>query len=65
MLSSKGNHWCTRDYGSGSNPNPYHYSNTDGSYYYSNADVSRHDIDVDAVNCWRNRMIFANEMDDV
>ncbi|KAI1182302.1 hypothetical protein F5B17DRAFT_420994 [Nemania serpens] len=37
----KGNHYCARDYGSSaSNPNSYHYSNTDGSYYYSNPNGS-------------------------
>ncbi|CCF36991.1 hypothetical protein CH063_08422 [Colletotrichum higginsianum] len=36
-----GNHYCARDYGSSaSNPNSYHYSNTDGSYYYSNPNGS-------------------------
>ncbi|KAH8743774.1 hypothetical protein F5883DRAFT_655603 [Diaporthe sp. PMI_573] len=39
--NSQGNHYCTRDYGSGaSNPNSYHYSNSDGSYYYSNPNGS-------------------------
>ncbi|TFK49944.1 hypothetical protein OE88DRAFT_1681874, partial [Heliocybe sulcata] len=33
-----GNHYCSRDYGNGSNA--YHYSNTDGSYYYSNPNGS-------------------------
>jgi hypothetical protein len=38
----QGNHYCSRDYGSGaSNSNSYHYSNTNGSYYYSNPNVSR------------------------
>jgi hypothetical protein len=40
-MVQKGNHYCSRDYGSStSNPNSYHYSNTDGSYYYSNSNVS-------------------------
>ncbi|KAK1830344.1 hypothetical protein QBC39DRAFT_372943 [Podospora conica] len=39
--NSEGNHYCARDYGSSaSNPNTYHYSNTDGSYYYSNPNGS-------------------------
>ncbi|TRX91526.1 hypothetical protein FHL15_007531 [Xylaria flabelliformis] len=39
--NSQGNHYCARDYGSGaSNPNSYHYSNTNGSYYYSNPNGS-------------------------
>ncbi|KAJ1306285.1 hypothetical protein OPQ81_010988 [Rhizoctonia solani] len=39
--NSKGNHYCSRDYGSSApNQNSYHYSNTDGSYYYSNPDGS-------------------------
>ncbi|RAH62504.1 hypothetical protein BO85DRAFT_445914 [Aspergillus piperis CBS 112811] len=39
--NSQGNHWCSRDYGSGSsNSNSYHYSNSDGSYYYSNPNGS-------------------------
>ncbi|EOA88940.1 hypothetical protein ACJQWK_06149 [Exserohilum turcicum] len=39
--NSQGNHYCTRDYGSSaSNPNSYHYSNTNGSYYYSNPNGS-------------------------
>ncbi|KAL4903891.1 hypothetical protein BDW74DRAFT_179476 [Aspergillus multicolor] len=46
--NSRGNHFCTRDYGNGSNS--FHYSNMfvispfhcpeDGSYYYSNPDGS-------------------------
>ncbi|PRP79296.1 hypothetical protein PROFUN_12437 [Planoprotostelium fungivorum] len=37
----QGNHYCSRDYGSGAkNNNSYHYSNNDGSYYYSNANGS-------------------------
>ena len=37
----RGNHYCHRDYGSGSrNGNSYHYSNQDGSYYYKNPDRS-------------------------
>ncbi|KAJ5951564.1 uncharacterized protein N7479_009977 [Penicillium vulpinum] len=40
-VNNEGNHYCSRDYGSGaSNPNSYHYSNQDGSYYYSNPDGS-------------------------
>ncbi|KAL1794746.1 hypothetical protein ACET3X_006562 [Alternaria dauci] len=40
--NNQGNHYCRRDYGPGaSNPNSYHYSNTDGSYYYSNPNVCR------------------------
>ncbi|KAJ5275446.1 hypothetical protein N7497_006057 [Penicillium chrysogenum] len=39
--NSQGNHYCSRDYGSGaSNSNSYHYSNTNGSYYYSNPNGS-------------------------
>ncbi|PYH28315.1 uncharacterized protein BO87DRAFT_381417 [Aspergillus neoniger CBS 115656] len=38
--NSQGNHWCSRDYSSSSNPNSYHYSNSNGSYYYSNPDGS-------------------------
>ncbi|KAK6341830.1 hypothetical protein TWF730_001318 [Orbilia blumenaviensis] len=39
--NNQGNHYCSRDYGSGaSNPNSYHYSNTNGSYYYSNPNGS-------------------------
>ena len=39
--NSQGNHYCSRDYGSSaSNPNPYHYSNSNGSYYYSNPNGS-------------------------
>ncbi|KAI5839700.1 hypothetical protein DFP73DRAFT_560973 [Morchella snyderi] len=39
--NSKGNHYCSRDYGSSAaNPNSYHYSNKNGSYYYSNANGS-------------------------
>lgn len=39
--NSQGNHWCSRDYGSGaSNQNSYHYSNQNGSYYYSNPNGS-------------------------
>ncbi|KAI0905493.1 hypothetical protein F4824DRAFT_497732 [Ustulina deusta] len=39
--NSQGNHYCARDHGSSaSNPNSYHYSNTDGSYYYSNPNGS-------------------------
>ncbi|KAJ5243911.1 hypothetical protein N7489_004007 [Penicillium chrysogenum] len=38
---NQGNHYCSRDYGSGaSNSNSYHYSNTNGSYYYSNPNGS-------------------------
>ncbi|PWY96754.1 hypothetical protein BO94DRAFT_619831 [Aspergillus sclerotioniger CBS 115572] len=41
MKIADGNHWCSRDYGSGAaNPNSYHYSNSDGSYYYSNPNGS-------------------------
>ncbi|KAJ6142497.1 Magnesium transporter MRS2/LPE10 [Penicillium samsonianum] len=41
--NSQGNHYCSRDYGSGaSNSNSYHYSNQDGSYYYSNSDGSKY-----------------------
>ncbi|GAM43903.1 hypothetical protein TCE0_060f19096 [Talaromyces pinophilus] len=37
----QGNHYCSRDYGSGAaNSNAYHYSNSDGSYYYSNSNGS-------------------------
>jgi hypothetical protein len=36
--NSSGNHYCSRDYGNGSNS--YHYSNRDGSYYYANPDGS-------------------------
>ncbi|KAJ6131053.1 hypothetical protein N7523_001513 [Penicillium sp. IBT 18751x] len=37
----QGNHYCSRDYGSGSSSsNSYHYSNTNGSYYYSNPNGS-------------------------
>ncbi|KAI7154043.1 hypothetical protein KC349_g7949 [Hortaea werneckii] len=37
----KGNHYCSRDYGSSaSNSNTYHYSNSNGSYYYSNPNGS-------------------------
>lgn len=37
----QGNHYCSRDYGTGaSNQNSYHYSNNDGSYYYSNPNGS-------------------------
>lgn len=37
----KGNHYCSRDYGSSAqNSNSYHYSNTNGSYYYSNPNGS-------------------------
>ncbi|OAA61722.1 hypothetical protein SPI_04581 [Niveomyces insectorum RCEF 264] len=32
--NSQGNHYCSRDYGNGSNA--YHYSNNNGSYYYQN-----------------------------
>ncbi|KAH6657138.1 hypothetical protein BKA67DRAFT_655428 [Truncatella angustata] len=40
-VNNIGNHYCSRDYGSGaSNSNSYHYSNTDGSYYYSNPNGS-------------------------
>jgi len=43
-MVQQGNHYCSRDYGSSaSNPNSYHYSNTDGSYYYSNPNVSAAD----------------------
>ncbi|KAK7461432.1 hypothetical protein VKT23_008610 [Stygiomarasmius scandens] len=39
--NDQGNHYCSRDYGSGQpNSNSYHYSNTDGSYYYSNPNGS-------------------------
>ncbi|POW09266.1 hypothetical protein PSHT_09213 [Puccinia striiformis] len=39
--NAQGNRWDSRDYGPNtSNPNPYHYSNKDGSYYYSNPDGS-------------------------
>lgn len=38
--NSSGNHYCSRDYGNGSNS--FHYSNTDGSYYYSNPDGSKY-----------------------
>ncbi|PYI15710.1 hypothetical protein BO86DRAFT_391683 [Aspergillus japonicus CBS 114.51] len=44
--NSQGNHWCSRDYGTGSDSNgpdrgdAYHYSNQNGSYYYSNSDGS-------------------------
>ncbi|THX51524.1 hypothetical protein D6D06_07328 [Aureobasidium pullulans] len=52
--NDQGNHYCSRDYGSGaSNDNSYHYSNSlwdkesdtnvrdsDGSYYYSNPNGS-------------------------
>ncbi|KAJ5819821.1 hypothetical protein N7474_005412 [Penicillium riverlandense] len=39
--NGEGNHYCTRDFGPNvSNPNSYHYSNSDGSYYYSNPDGS-------------------------
>ncbi|PAV21899.1 hypothetical protein PNOK_0185600 [Pyrrhoderma noxium] len=39
--SPKGNHYCSRDYGpSASNPNSYHYSNSNGSYYYKNSNGS-------------------------
>ncbi|KAI8623210.1 hypothetical protein F5Y19DRAFT_391769 [Xylariaceae sp. FL1651] len=39
--NSQGNHYCARDYGSSaSNPNSYHYSNSNGSYYYSNPNGS-------------------------
>ncbi|KAF9647028.1 hypothetical protein BDM02DRAFT_2840487 [Thelephora ganbajun] len=34
----QGNHYCSRDYGNGSNS--YHYSNQDGSYYYANPNGS-------------------------
>ncbi|QRV84381.1 hypothetical protein RhiJN_12397 [Ceratobasidium sp. AG-Ba] len=40
-INSRGNHYCSRDYGSSvPNQNSYHYSNADGSYYYSNPDGS-------------------------
>ncbi|KAI3319275.1 hypothetical protein HD806DRAFT_539310 [Xylariaceae sp. AK1471] len=40
-INNQGNHYCARDYGSSaSNPNSYHYSNSDGSYYYSNPNGS-------------------------
>ncbi|KAJ3170507.1 hypothetical protein HDU87_008742 [Geranomyces variabilis] len=39
--NSQGNHYCSRDYGSGAaNQNSYHYSNKDDSYYYSNPNGS-------------------------
>ncbi|KAG2413060.1 hypothetical protein HFD88_010619 [Aspergillus terreus] len=44
--NSQGNHWCSRDYGTGSDSNgagrgdAYHYSNQNGSYYYSNSNGS-------------------------
>ncbi|KAJ9200928.1 hypothetical protein DTO166G4_7589 [Paecilomyces variotii] len=43
--NSQGNHYCVRDYGTGSNSNgqgsdAYHYSNANGSYYYSNSNGS-------------------------
>ncbi|KAI9927273.1 hypothetical protein ASPWEDRAFT_177733 [Aspergillus wentii DTO 134E9] len=44
--NSQGNHYCSRDYGSGaSNSDSYHYSNSvpmnsNGSYYYSNPNDS-------------------------
>ncbi|GAA6058964.1 hypothetical protein JCM10212_001674 [Sporobolomyces blumeae] len=39
--NSQGNHYCSRDYGSGSqNSNSYHYSNSNGSHYYSNPNGS-------------------------
>lgn len=39
--NSQGNHYCSRDYGSGAaNSNSYHYSNSNGSYYYSNPNGS-------------------------
>ncbi|KFA60156.1 hypothetical protein S40285_10883 [Stachybotrys chlorohalonatus IBT 40285] len=37
--NSQGNHYCARDYGSGTS-NSYHYSNSNGSYYYSNPNGS-------------------------
>ncbi|KJK60704.1 hypothetical protein P875_00053104 [Aspergillus parasiticus SU-1] len=42
----RGNHYCSRDYGTGSDSNgsgrgdAYHYSNSNGSYYYSNSNGS-------------------------
>ncbi|KAF8448249.1 hypothetical protein BDZ91DRAFT_752304 [Kalaharituber pfeilii] len=41
--NDKGSHYCSRDYGNGSNA--YHYSNSDGSYYYSNSDGSKYHDD--------------------
>ncbi|KMP00336.1 hypothetical protein CIRG_00478 [Coccidioides immitis RMSCC 2394] len=39
--ATAGNHYCSRDYGSGAaNSSSYHYSNTNGSYYYSNPNGS-------------------------
>ncbi|KMU76852.1 hypothetical protein CISG_05685 [Coccidioides immitis RMSCC 3703] len=41
LIVIQGNHYCSRDYGSGAaNRNSYHYSNTNGSYYYSNPNGS-------------------------
>ncbi|KXG45575.1 uncharacterized protein PGRI_033420 [Penicillium griseofulvum] len=41
LTNLKGNHYCSRDYGSSaSNSNSYHYSNSNGSYYYSNPNGS-------------------------
>ncbi|GAA5960809.1 hypothetical protein JCM3765_000825 [Sporobolomyces pararoseus] len=41
--NSQGNHYCSRDYGSGAkSDNSYHYSNQNGSYYYSNSDGSKY-----------------------
>ncbi|KAF3188619.1 hypothetical protein TWF788_000367 [Orbilia oligospora] len=41
--NSQGNHWCSRDFGSGApNSNSYHYSNSNGSYYYSNPNGSNY-----------------------
>lgn len=35
ILSTQGNHYCSRDYGSSaSNSNSYHYSNSDGRYVH-------------------------------
>ncbi|TFY71688.1 hypothetical protein EVG20_g1323 [Dentipellis fragilis] len=38
--NKEGNHYCSRNYGNGSNT--YHYSNRDGGYYYSNPDGSKY-----------------------
>ncbi|GAA5906166.1 hypothetical protein JCM6882_006064 [Rhodosporidiobolus microsporus] len=39
--NSQGNHYCSRDYGSGAS-NSNSYSNSNGSYYYSNSDGSKY-----------------------
>ncbi|KAG8952508.1 hypothetical protein FRC04_004568 [Tulasnella sp. 424] len=42
-INRRGNHWCSRDYGSSAvNRNTYHYKNLDGSFYYYNPDGSRY-----------------------